>query len=67
MMITAEKIQDAIEQLPEREYLKLVKWFSEKDWEKWDRQIEKDSAEGKLDFLIQEALDEKKKGRLRAL
>jgi len=27
------------------------------DWERWDRQIELDSASGKLDFLIKEAVD----------
>jgi hypothetical protein len=28
----------------------------ELDWEEWDRPIEKDSASGKLDFLVNEAL-----------
>jgi hypothetical protein len=66
-MLTAAKIISDIELLSEREYLKLVKWFSEKDWEKWDKQIEKDSQDGKLDFLIEEAMNEKRKGTLRNL
>jgi hypothetical protein len=37
------------------------------DWEKWDRQIEEDSAEGKLDHLIAEAFEAKEKGMLREL
>lgn len=45
----------------------MRKWFSEKDWEKWDRQIEADSGTGKLDFLIKEAFDEKMKGKLKEL
>ncbi|MBF0376721.1 MAG: hypothetical protein HQK72_04495 [Desulfamplus sp.] len=66
-MITAEEIKHAIESLPEKEYVKLRKWFSEKDWDKWDEAIELDSQSGKLDFLIEEALAQKNKGTLRKL
>ena len=66
-MITVEEIKKAIASLPEKEYVSLREWFSEKDWEKWDKKIEKDSKAGKLDFLIEEALNEKKIGRLRDL
>jgi len=66
-MSKIEEIESAIESLSEEEYIRLRKWFSEKDWEKWDRQIEADSEAGKLDFLIREALDEKAKGRLKEL
>ena len=60
MSITrVEEIQVAIESLPYEEYIRLRQWFSERDWEKWDRQIETDSESGKLDFLIEEALTEK--------
>lgn len=31
----------------------------ERDWAEWDKQIERASNAGKLDFLIQEALEEK--------
>jgi len=40
--------------------IRLRDWFAERDWERWDKQIEKDSEAGKLDFLIKEALNEKK-------
>jgi hypothetical protein len=33
--------------------------------EKWERQIEQDAESGKLDFLIEEALSEKKQGILK--
>ena len=59
-MSRLEKIQQAILALPEAEYKQLRQWFSELDWEKWDREIEADSEAGKLDFLIAEALEEKK-------
>jgi hypothetical protein len=66
-MIKVQEIQSAIESLPQAEYVRLRQWFSERDWERWDKQIEADSEAGKLDFLIKEALDEKAKGRLKEL
>lgn len=61
------RIRTEIESLSDEEYSELRKWFSERDWEKWDRQIEEDSGSGKLDFLIKEVLDEKAKGSLKEL
>lgn len=61
------KIQQEILALPQADYMQLRQWFSELDWEKWDRQIESDSDAGKLDFLISEALEEKEKGTLQDL
>jgi hypothetical protein len=55
-MTKVEEIQTAIETLSEEEYVRLRKWFTEKDWEKWDRQIEMDSKSGRLDFLIKAKL-----------
>lgn len=66
-MLKVEEIEAAIESLSEDEYRHLRKWFSEKDWGKWDKQVQSDSESGKLDFLIREALDEKNKGTLRGL
>jgi hypothetical protein len=66
-MSRVSEIKAAIETLPEDEYAQLRQWFSERDWEKWDQQIEADSESGELDFLIQEALDEKAKGTLKDL
>lgn len=66
-MVKVDEIKTAIEALPEDDYIQLRQWFSEKDWQKWDRRIEKDSKSGKLDFLIKEALEEKKSGELKDL
>lgn len=66
-MSKVEEIEAAIEALSEEEYVRLRKWFSEKDWQKWDRQIKADSESGKLDFLIKEAIDGKAKGKLKEL
>lgn len=66
-MSRVEEIQSAIEALSPEEYGRLRQWFSEKDWEQWDKQIADDAQAGKLDFLITEALEEKAQGRLKEL
>jgi hypothetical protein len=66
-MSKVEEIQAAIEALSRDEYVRLREWFSEREWEEWDKQIEMDSESGKLDFLGKEALEEKTKGKLRNL
>jgi len=55
-MTKVQEIQAAIETLPHEDYVRLRQWFSERDWENWDRQIEADSESGRLDFLIKEAI-----------
>ena len=66
-MITVKEIKTAINSLPEPDYVCLRNWFSEKDWEEWDKRIEKDSEAGTLDFLIKEALNQKDMGTMRDL
>lgn len=66
-MLQVAELKAAIEYLPEKDFVQLRQWFSEKDWQKWDRQIEVNSESGKLDFLIKEAFDEKNKRQLKDL
>jgi len=63
-MTKVDEIKEAIEALPEEEFARLRDWIAEKDWEKWDREIEEDSASGRLDFLVEEAREAKRKGKL---
>jgi tRNA A22 N-methylase len=53
-MSRVEEIKEAIDTLPEEEYIQLRQWLSEKDWQKWDQQIVVDSETKKLDFLLKE-------------
>jgi hypothetical protein len=62
-----EQLQTEIEALPEKDFLRLRRWFAEKDWERWDRQLESDVAAGKLDFLLDEVSAAKVQGKLREL
>jgi len=62
-----EDIKRAIEKLTVEEYKQIRNWLLEKDWAKWDEEIERDSKEGKLDFLIEQADTAKREGKLKSL
>lgn len=66
-MTRVEELEKAVDELSEKEYSIFRQKFLERDWEKWDRQIETDSKSGNLDFLIKEASDAKKSGDLENL
>ncbi len=67
VMPTVEEIKSAISSLSKEDYVRLREWFSRKDWERWDKEIESDSASGNLDFLMEEAGEERNEGRLENL
>lgn len=50
-----KELKSAIESLPNKDFHELREWFFEKEWEKWDKELESDSNSGKLDFLSDEA------------
>ncbi|MDZ8069566.1 MAG: hypothetical protein RMY64_28810 [Nostoc sp. DedQUE08] len=66
-MLTLEQIESAILQLPPNEYEKLIQWFADLDYQRWDEQLEKDIADGKLEAFAQEAIAEFKAGNCRAI
>ncbi len=66
-MLTLEQIESAILQLPPNEYEKLIQWFADLDYQRWDEQLEKDIADGKLETFAQEAIAEFEAGNCRAI
>ncbi len=66
-MTTVQEIEKAIEQLPSDQFSEIHNWIVEKDWEKWDAQIERDSAAGRLDFLVDEARGDTMSGDTKSL
>ena len=66
-MLALKEIEKEILTLPKKDYSNLRNWFYSQDSEKWDDQIKQDSESGKLDFLINEALSEKSKNKLKNL
>ncbi len=66
-MSKIDELKAEIERLPSEEFAELFRWLSEKDWERWDQEIEADSQTGRLDFLVREAHEGKAKGTLKDL
>ena len=66
-MTNLQELEKTIDSLPEEDYRQFRRWFMEKDWERWDREIAEDSKAGKLDFLIKEAFEAKETKKLRNL
>jgi hypothetical protein len=66
-MIRLKDLELAVDSLPEKEYDQFRRWFLERDWARWDRQIEADSASGRLDFLLKEVQDAKAQGTVKDL
>ena len=62
-MSTVEEIEAAIRQLRPDELAAFRAWYAEFDAVVWDQQIADDEAAGRLDWLIQEALDDLDAGR----
>jgi hypothetical protein len=54
-MSRINELKSEIESLPSEEFTKICRWLSEKDWARWDKEIETDSQAGRLDFLAREA------------
>jgi hypothetical protein len=55
-MTRVEAIEEKIQQLSPTEFTELRDWILERDWERWDQQIEEDAAAGKLNKIFEKAL-----------
>ena len=66
-MSSVADIQKAILGLPRQEAWDLSVWLSERLDDAWDRQIEEDAQNGRLDRLWQQAVGEIEQGGLRPL
>lgn len=66
-MTRVEELEMAVDSLTPAEYSRFRSWFLERDWKKWDQEIEEDAAAGRLDFLVREASEARNSGKLRDL
>lgn len=66
-MSKIDELKAEIERLSSHEIAEIYRWLSEKDWERWDKEIESDGQSQKIEFLVQEAREEKAKGNLKDL
>jgi len=57
-MSTIREIENAVRRLSPDELVAFRQWFAEFDAGRWDRQFEEDAAAGRLDKLVEEALQD---------
>jgi hypothetical protein len=62
-MDRVEQLEQQIVELDASELRTLRAWFERYDAEVWDRQIESDAKNGKLDRLTERALSDHRAGR----
>lgn len=66
-MTKIEELEKRVEKLSPEELSLFREWFATFDAELWDRQIESDVAEGKLDRHAEEAIAAHKRGDSREI
>ena len=62
-----EMFEQTVKQLSPGELAAFRSWFIKFDAAEWDRQIEMDSETGKLDKLVQSAIEEHKAGKTKRI
>ena len=66
-MSKLEQIESAVAPLAEKDLKVFRRWFAEFDAAHWEKRIERDSKDGKVDQLILKAKAEHRKGKSRPL
>jgi hypothetical protein len=64
-MDRVEEIECAISSLPAEDFRRIAEWFVALEQTRWDEQMDRDSASGKLDAIFEEADNESVQGFLR--
>ncbi len=62
-MMTVADIQQAVQSLPEEEYVVFSSWFDRYEEERWDRQLEQDQKSGPLRSLMEQARSDFEAGK----
>lgn len=66
-MMKLEHLQSEIDALADDEFAQLRRWMADRDWQRWDEQLEADVNLGKLDFLLDEVSEANEAGNLSEL
>jgi hypothetical protein len=64
-MSRVEEIEHAIQELSRDEFAQIAQRVHALEQERWDDELDRDASSGKLDFLIAEAEEDRKQGRLK--
>lgn len=65
--MSVEELEKAIEKLPASELARFRAWFEQFSADRWDRQMDADAANGKLDKLVRKSDADFKSGRFREI
>jgi hypothetical protein len=63
--MNVEEIEQAIRALSEDEFARIAERVHALEQWRWDAELDRDASSGKLDFLIAEAQEDRKHGRLK--
>ena len=66
-MATIREVKETIVGLPDNEFSSFADWFQKLEEKRWDKELEKDITEGRLDGIAKEALSEFKAGKCKEL
>ena len=64
---TVESIEEAIKQLSPDQLKEFRTWYENFDTDVWDKKIERDATDGKLDALAEAAIADHKAGKSQKL
>ena len=62
--MSVEEIEHAIRSLSANEFVQIAERFHALEQERWDAELDRDASSGKLDFLVEEAQEDRTHGRL---
>ena len=66
-MKNLSEIEQSVAKLQENDFAKFRQWFWEYENEKWDKRIEQDIADKKLDTLASKAISDYNTGKFKSL
>jgi hypothetical protein len=66
-MTKVQALEEEIGKLSASELAELREWFAEWDADKWDREIERDAASGKLDHFFERSVADQLAGKSREI
>jgi hypothetical protein len=66
-MTKLEALERQVQSLSPEELEAFRSWFVEYDWAKWDGELEAHIAEGKLDGMAAEALEDHRRGNTKPI
>jgi hypothetical protein len=66
-MMSIQDLKQAVTQLPPKDLMRFREWFEGFDAQVWDRQFASDAETGKLDKIVEQAINEYRTGKAKEL